>query len=93
MRKGEALGIFPPLADATVCEEEVQSLLLPHPPSPEGEAQGYNITSNISPFYIETVLGFEVQIQMVLKESVGALKASRRWRGWEEGKQGMLGSL
>lgn len=34
------------------------------------------------PFYIETVLGFEVWIQMVLKESVGALKASGRWRGW-----------
>lgn len=30
------------------------------------------------PFYIETVLGFEVRIQMVLKESVGALKASGR---------------
>jgi hypothetical protein len=25
-RKGDALGIFPPVADATVCEEEVQSL-------------------------------------------------------------------
>lgn len=27
--KGEALGIFPPVADATVCEEEAQSLLPP----------------------------------------------------------------
>lgn len=29
-RKGDALGTFPPVSDATVCEEEVQSLL----PSP-----------------------------------------------------------
>lgn len=35
------------------------------------------------PFYIETVLGFEVRIQMVLKESMGPLKASGRcvWGG------------
>lgn len=33
------------------------------------------------PFYIETVLGFEVRIQMVLKESMGPLKASGRCVG------------
>lgn len=85
MWKGEALGIFPPVADATVCEKEAQSLL---PPTllPRVKAQGYNIKSNISAFYIENVLELELWIQMVRKESMGVLKAatqqgSRRRQG------------
>lgn len=70
MWKGEALGIFPPVADATVCGEEAQSRL---PPTllPRVKAQGYNIKSNISAFYIENVLELELWIQMVRKRAWG----------------------
>lgn len=79
--KGDALGIFPPVADATVCEEEVQFFL----PSPflfsRVKPEAITLNQAFLLFTLKMLLSLNYEFKLLLKraqgEGWGALNAAR----------------
>lgn len=70
-QKGDALGKFPPVADATVCEEELQSLLLSPFPFSGVKLEAITLNQAFLLFASKMLLSLNYEFQWLLMRAQG----------------------